>query len=110
MLPLRGDEHGVDHSWLAGGCWCSHLRLCNRILQTTAGPDGSNIGINLGVPVYATPSIPVYVPAPVTVPPPPPVVLDGPPQFIIPQDLGFRVAVGVPYDLAPWSFAAGWPM
>lgn len=64
-----------------------------------AGNVGWNIGINLGVPVYATPSVPVYVPAPVQVQSPPPVVLDEPPRFIIPQGLGFRVAVGVPYDL-----------
>jgi hypothetical protein len=61
-----------------------------------AGDVGFSIGINLGTPVsYA----PVYAPAPVPVQPPPPVVLYEPPQFIIPQNLGFQVAVGVPYDL-----------
>jgi hypothetical protein len=64
-----------------------------------AGNVDFSIGINLGSPVYAAPSIPVYVPAPVRVQSPPPVVLDEPPRFILPRDLGFRVAVGVPYDL-----------
>ncbi len=64
-----------------------------------AGHVGFNIGINLGGPVYAAPPVPAYVPAAVPVPPPQPVVLDEPPQFIVPQDLGLRVAVGVPYDL-----------
>ncbi len=64
-----------------------------------AGGVGFNIGINLGVPVYAAPAIPVYAPAPAPIPPPAPVVLEEPPRFIVPQELGFRVAVGVPYDL-----------
>ncbi|HEX9024440.1 MAG TPA: hypothetical protein VF799_11440, partial [Geobacteraceae bacterium] len=60
---------------------------------------GFDIGINLGGPVYAAPPVPVYIPPSVPVPPPQPAVLDEPPQFITPRDLGFRVAVGVPYDL-----------
>ncbi len=57
-----------------------------------------SVGINIGnqpraaVPVpVATPAPPVYVP--------PPVVIDEPPEFISPPELGFYVAVGVPYDI-----------
>jgi len=73
-----------------------------------AGDVGFSIGINLGTPVSYAPAPapvyipapqPVYIPAPVTVQQPPPVVLYEPPRFIIPQNLGFQVAVGVPYDL-----------
>jgi hypothetical protein len=65
-----------------------------------AGNVGFSIGINLGTPVsYAPAPAPVYIPAPVPVQPLPPVVVSEPPRFVIPQNLGFQVAVGTPYDL-----------
>ncbi len=59
----------------------------------------SDVGFSLGINVGNRPN--VVVPAP---PPPapvyePPVVIDDPPEFISPPELGFYVAVGVPYDL-----------
>lgn len=70
-----------------------------------------SVNINLGEPspVYVAPPPPAYVPAPapVYVAPPPPVYVppaevirvDEDLQFIYPSNLGFYVAVGVPYDL-----------
>lgn len=52
---------------------------------------GVNLNVNLGVPA-------VVVPAPAPAPPAP-VVINEPPEFVMSSDLGFYVAVGVPYDL-----------
>ncbi len=59
---------------------------------------GVNLNINLGNPPV------VVAPAPVAVVPPPagPLYLDDiqePPEFVYPGQLGFYVAVGVPYDM-----------
>jgi hypothetical protein len=70
----------------------------------------SNVGVNLNLNVGNPPAVvvpappPVYVaPQPVYVAPQPrTVVIDDvqePPEFIYPQNLGFYVAVGVPYDM-----------
>lgn len=56
----------------------------------------SNVDFGVNINIGNTPN--VVVPAPV-VAPPPPVVIDEPPEFIEPPQLGFYVAVGVPYDL-----------
>lgn len=63
----------------------------------SVGPGG--VGLNVGLP---------WVVAPAPVPPPvhaypvntyEPVVLDDVPEFVLPPELGFYVAVGVPYDM-----------
>ena len=63
---------------------------------------GVDVNINLGSPpVRVVVPEPVYIPRPepVYIPQPEPVVIGGDLQFIYPDDLGFYVAVGVPYDL-----------
>jgi len=62
---------------------------------------GLNINLNVGTPppvVVPTPPAPVYVA------PPPPVTQvalpAAPPQFIYVPELGYYVAVGIPYDIA----------
>jgi hypothetical protein len=67
----------------------------------SAQASGVNLNINLGEPRVVVPA-PVYVapPARVYVAPPAPVyVEEEDAQFIYPEQLGFYVAVGVPYDL-----------
>ncbi len=68
----------------------------------------SNVDFHVGVNI-GTPGVAVPVPVPVAPPPQPvyvqpQVVIDEPPEFIAPPELGFYVAVGVPYDL---FFASG---
>lgn len=55
----------------------------------------SNVGFDMNINIGNTPQVVVPSPAPV----PPPVVIDEPPEFIAPPQLGFHVAVGVPYDM-----------
>lgn len=59
----------------------------------------SNVDFNIGINVGTRP--PAVVP--VAPPPPvyyePPVVIEEPPLFIEPPELGFHVAVGIPYDV-----------
>lgn len=61
-----------------------------------------NVGINIGT---QPPAVAVPVPMPVPAPEPPPVYeesaieIEEPPLFIQPPELGFHVAVGIPYDL-----------
>ncbi|HET6418534.1 MAG TPA: hypothetical protein VFG19_00160 [Geobacteraceae bacterium] len=63
-----------------------------------------HVGVNIGTPGVAVP-VPVPVaPAPQPVYVQPPVAIEEPPEFIAPPELGFYVAVGVPYDL---FFAGG---
>lgn len=63
-----------------------------------------NVGINIGTRPPAV-AVPVPVPVPVPAPEPPPVYeesaieFEEPPLFIAPPELGFHVAVGIPYDL-----------
>ena len=62
------------------------------------GAIASNVGVDIHIG-----NQPVVVPAPVPVPVPPPapapVVIEEPPLFLYPPELGFGVAVGVPYDI-----------
>ncbi len=62
------------------------IALSVPVAQTWAADVGVSIGINAGAP-----------------PPPgyaqPPVVITEPPEFVAPPQLGFYIAVGVPYDL-----------
>jgi len=58
----------------------------------------SNVGVNVGINIGASPA--VVVPAP----PPPvyhasPVIIEEPPLFLEPPELGFHVAVGIPYNM-----------
>lgn len=50
---------------------------------------GVNVNVNIDAPV----------PVRVVPPPAPRIVIEEPPEFIMPDPLGFYVAVGVPYDL-----------
>jgi hypothetical protein len=62
------------------------IALLAPVSQAQASNVDFNVGVNIGVP-----AAPVYVN--------PPVVIEGPPEFVAPPQLGFYVAVGVPYDL-----------
>jgi hypothetical protein len=69
-----------------------------------AGNVGVNLNINVGEPprqvVVAPPPPPVYVaPPPVYAPAPEVIRVEEDIQFVYPEQLGFYVAVGVPYDL-----------
>jgi len=61
----------------------------------------SNVDFNIGINIGNRP--PAVVPVPVPPPPPvayaPPIVIEEPPLFIEPPELGFHVAVGIPYDV-----------
>ncbi|HEX9023267.1 MAG TPA: hypothetical protein VF799_05450 [Geobacteraceae bacterium] len=62
----------------------------------------SNVGVGVDIHIGNQPVLvpaPVPVPVPVPVPPPPPVVIEEPPLFLYPPELGFGVAVGLPYDV-----------
>ncbi|HTP65794.1 MAG TPA: hypothetical protein VMJ66_10425 [Geobacteraceae bacterium] len=63
-----------------------------------AGNVGVGVDIHIGnqPPVVPAP-VPVYAPPPP--PPPQPVVIEEPPLFLYPPELGFGVAVGLPYDV-----------
>jgi hypothetical protein len=56
------------------------------VTQSYASHVNFNVGVNIGVPVA-----PVYAA--------PPVAIAAPPDFVAPPELGFYVAVGVPYNL-----------
>jgi hypothetical protein len=56
----------------------------------------SNVGVGVDIHIGNQPPLmPVPVPAPL----PPPVVIEEPPLFLYPPELGFGVAVGLPYDM-----------
>jgi hypothetical protein len=59
------------------------VALLVPVSQAAASQVGINVGINVGAPAYAAP----------------PVVIASPPEFVAPPQLGFYVALGVPYDL-----------
>lgn len=54
-----------------------------------------NVGVDVDVHIGNRPPA-VFVPAP---PPPPPVIVEEPPEFVYPGELGFGVAIGLPYDM-----------
>ncbi len=60
-----------------------------------------NVGVGVDIHIGNQPAVvPVPVaPVPVPVAPPPPVVIEEPPLFLYPPELGFGVAVGLPYDV-----------
>ncbi len=60
------------------------------VTQAQASHVDFNVGVNVGVP-----AAPVYAA--------PPVTIAEPPEFVGPPQLGFYVAVGVPYDLYFYS-------
>lgn len=62
------------------------LAVILPVTQSYAGHVNFNFGVNVGVPVA-----PAYGA--------PPVIIDAPPEFVAPPQLGFYVAVGVPYNL-----------
>lgn len=57
-----------------------------------------NVGVDFNLHLGNQPQQ-VVVPQPVAVAPAPPVVIDQDVDFVYPDNLGFYVAVGVPYDL-----------
>jgi hypothetical protein len=63
--------------------FCMAVALLIPVSGADASQVGINVGINVGAPAYAAP----------------PVVITAPPEFVAPPQLGFYVAVGVPYDL-----------
>jgi hypothetical protein len=65
---------------------CLSIAVLAPIAQSHASHSGVNVDIRVGVPVAAG-----YVASPV--------VIASPPVFVAPPQLGFYVAVGVPYDL-----------
>jgi len=67
---------------------CLMFALLVPVSQADADDVGFSLGINVGAPAAVSP---VYAPQPV--------VLQEPPEFVEPPELGFYVAVGVPYDL-----------
>ncbi len=64
------------------------LGLLVSVSQAQASNVGFSVGVNVGTPGAA---VPVYAPQPV--------VIAEPPEFIYPPQLGFYVAIGLPYDL-----------
>jgi len=79
-------------------------------LGVHAAHAGVNVNINLGEPprqvivatpppVYVAPPAPVYVAPPAYAPPVETIQVEDDIQFVYPNQLGFYVAVGVPYDL-----------
>ncbi len=58
----------------------------------------ANVGVGVDIHIGNQPPV-VAAPVPVPVPPPPPVVIEEPPVFLYPPELGFGVAVGLPYDV-----------
>jgi hypothetical protein len=83
------------------------LILVLGLVAVTASAAGaaSNVGVDVNINVGTPPPLPpppMVIPPPpvvITAPPPPSVVIQGPPMFVMPQSLGFYVAVGVPYDI-----------
>lgn len=72
--------------------------------QALASNVDFNVGINIGTrPPVVAPAVPVPVPVPVPAPPPvyvdPDVDFEEPPLFIEPPELGFHVAVGIPFNV-----------
>ena len=58
----------------------------------------SNVGVGVDIHIGNQPHV-APAPVPVYAPPPPPVVIEEPPMFLYPPELGFGVAVGLPYDV-----------
>lgn len=54
--------------------------MCLAAIPAIAGNVGFGINVNLGIPAQ-------------------PIVVEQPPAFIAPPELGFSVAVGIPYDM-----------
>jgi hypothetical protein len=82
------------------------LLQCAAILAFSvpalAGNVGVNLNINVGEPqrqVVVAPPPPVYVAPPAYAPPTETIQIQEEIDFVYPQQLGFYVAVGVPYDL-----------
>lgn len=67
--------------------------LCALAGTAHAGNVDWNLGITIGSQPVPVRYEPVYAPTA------PPVVIAEPPRFVLPPDLGFRVAVDIPYDL-----------
>jgi hypothetical protein len=59
----------------------------------------SNVDFNIGINVGTRPPAVVPVAPPPSLYYEPPVVIEEPPLFIEPPELGFHVAVGIPYDV-----------
>jgi hypothetical protein len=75
-------------------------RLVMIAVIAIAGAAQLALAANVGVDIHiGSPSPVVAVPVPAPAPPPPPVVLEEPPLFLYPPELGFGVAVGLPYDV-----------
>lgn len=68
--------------------FCLMSVLLIPVSQAYASNVGFSVGINIGVPGVVAP---VYAPQPTAI--------VEPPEFIAPPELGFYVAIGVPYDL-----------
>lgn len=62
------------------------VAICLGLTASTALASDVNFGLNLNIG---------NSPPPVQAP----IVVEEPPQFIVPQGLGFYVAVGIPYDM-----------
>ena len=58
-----------------------------------------NVGVDVDVHIGNRPPAVVVPPPPVVVPAPAPVVVEEPPEFVYPGELGFGVAIGLPYDM-----------
>lgn len=73
--------------------------LTSLAASTAFGADvGFDINIRGGSPLPPPP--PVYAPPPpVYAPAPPPIIIQQPPVFLAPPELGFHVAVDIPYDM-----------
>jgi hypothetical protein len=75
---------------------------CALMVLGTASAKASDFGLNMNINIGNQPRVapPPAVVVPVPAPRPPvDFVIEEPPTFIVPQPLGFYVAVGVPYDL-----------
>lgn len=72
---------------------------CSLAASTAFGADvGFDINIRGGSPLPPPP--PVYAPPPpVYAPAPPQIIIQQPPVFLAPPELGFHVAVDIPYDM-----------
>jgi len=73
-------------------------RLIIIAVLAVAGAAQVALASNVGVDIHIG-NQPAVVPVPVPAPAPPPVVMEAPPLFLYPPELGFGVAVDVPYDV-----------